>query len=447
MATSRTEMSGKHRVPAPLLRYKRSDVAGQIVKLDVTRWRDVFIGREALHHDLVEHVRTTGGICRSFIHERSRGDAVGLFLLAMAWGYEDVGYGPYRTRQILTLPKSDQSIRRIVEVTQSSGVEAGWDVLFGECRLNGLNLSFGTKLLYFAGYKTDHRPRPLILDDRARWSLYDLKRGTVPAPGRGTVTKGDYLRYCHLAEVWASDLCWKQEPDVVEYGLYALNGVYESADNYSRPKRREKIDLSVPEINWPSGDHDLIRYSHTSRHTFDAAWNRGNLSGYGRINGFKLGADIIYQQIVEDNRWYETAWYAYAFCCRHTIELQLKALLPQFRSLLGEKQRDAFHHDILKLWQELKPLIIKALPDEPKDYKHAERIIKQFNMIDPDGEELRYDTRRGDKSKTLTAIEIIDIDQFHLAADAVITYLETLEIAVLEHLGFKREMESEFLAE
>lgn len=447
MTTSRTGMSGKHRVPTPLLRYKRSDVAGQIVKLDVTRWRDVFIGREALHHDLADHVNTAGGISRSFIHERSSGDAVGLFLLVMAWGYEDAGYGPYRTRQILALPKSDQSIRTIVEVTQSCGTEAGWDALFGKCRLKGLNLSFGTKLLHFAGYKREHRPRPLILDDRARWSLYDLKRGTVPAPGRGTVTREGYLRYCELAEMWASDSAWAQEPNVVEYGLYDLNGVYESLDPNSQPKRREKIDLNIPNINWPSEYHDLIRYSPASHRTFDAAWNRGNLAAYGRINGFKLGADIIYQQIVEDNRWYETAWYAYAFCCRHTIELQLKALLPEFRSLLRETQRGAFHHDILKLWQELKPLIIKAFPDEPKDYKHAERIIKQFNMIDPDGEELRYDTRRGDRSKTLTAIEIIDIDQFHLAADAVITYLDTLDTAVWERHDFKREMESEFSAE
>lgn len=446
MATSRTEMARKHPVPAPLLRYTRSDVADQVVRADIGRWRDVFVGHEALYDDLVDHVGTTGGISRSFIHRQSSGDAVGLFLLAMAWGYEDAGYGPYRTRQILALTKSDQSIRTIVDMTRSCGADAGWDALFGECRLKGLNLSFGTKLLYFAGYETDHRPRPLILDDRARWSLYDLKRGTVPAPGRGTVTKGDYLRYCQLAEVWASDPFWKQEPDVVEYGLYDLNGLYESADKIRQPKRKERVDFNFPNINWPSEDHDLIRYSPASRHTFDAAWNRGNLSGYGRINGFKLGADIIYQQIVKDNRWYETAWYAYAFCCRHTIELQLKALLPQFRLLLEEKQRDAFHHDILKLWQELEPLIIKAFPNEPKDYKHAERIIKQFNMIDPDGEELRYD-RRKDRSQTLKVIEIIDIDEFHVAADAVITYLDTLDTAVWEYLDFKREMESEFLAE
>lgn len=447
MTATRSETSGKHPVPASLLGYTRSNVADQIVRLNIDRWRDVFTDHEELYDDLVEHVRTTGGISRSFLHQRSLGDAAGLFLLTMAWGYEDVGYGPYRTRQVLALPKSDQSIRRIVEVTQSSGAEAGWNALFGEYRLKGLNLSFGTKLLYFAGYKTGHRPRPLILDDRVRWSLYDLKRGTVPAPGRGTVTKADYLRYCELAEVWASASIWQQDPDVVEYGLFDLNGIHKSVDYSSKPKAKKKIDLDVPNINWPSADHDLVRYSPASRHTFDAAWNRGNLSSYGRINGFKLGADIIYQQIVENNRWYETAWYAYAFCCRHTIELQLKALLPQFRSLLSEKQRGAFHHDILKLWQELKPLIIKAFPDELKDYKHAERIITQFNVIDPDGEELRYDTRRGDESKTLKAIEIIDIDQFHAAADAVITYLDTLDTAVLEHLGFKQEMEAEFLAE
>ncbi len=85
-------------------------------------------------------------------------------------------------------------------------------------------MSFGTKLLYFAGYHSGDL-RPLILDDRVRWSLYDLSRGTVPPPGKW-VKNRDYVAYLELAERWAADPRWRQEPDVVKYVLFALNGVY-----------------------------------------------------------------------------------------------------------------------------------------------------------------------------------------------------------------------------
>ena len=88
----------------------------------------------------------------------------------------------------------------------------------GAHKIKGLNMAFGTKLLYFAGYTTERRPRPLILDKRVRRALQVVAPGTVPP--KGTVWSSDYLRYLKLAETWADDLVWHQNPDVVEYGLF-----------------------------------------------------------------------------------------------------------------------------------------------------------------------------------------------------------------------------------
>lgn len=79
-------------------------------------------------------------------------------------------------------------------------------------KITGLNMSFGTKLLYFAGYTTDHRPRPLILDERVRASLGKVAPETVPA--KGWVRQADYVRYLDLAEEWAMDPLWRQTPEV-----------------------------------------------------------------------------------------------------------------------------------------------------------------------------------------------------------------------------------------
>ncbi len=39
-------------------------------------------------------------------------------------------------------------------------------------------------------------------------------------PAKGTVWKPDYLRYLKLAEEWAAEPTWAQQPDVVEYALF-----------------------------------------------------------------------------------------------------------------------------------------------------------------------------------------------------------------------------------
>jgi hypothetical protein len=210
-------------VPEPLRPYTRDDVASQTEKWVGPKWANAFASRM----DVFEEASAVGGINRSYVHDygATHDDPVALFLLAMAWGFAEVGYGPYRVEQVLAQQDAEDKIGHIVSETRTKGASAGWTALLASHRIKGMNMSFGTKLLYFAGYRSGKYPRPLVLDDRVRWSLYDLKRGTVPPPG-SRVKKNDYLRYLELAETWAADQTWLQEPDVVEYGLFDLNGRY-----------------------------------------------------------------------------------------------------------------------------------------------------------------------------------------------------------------------------
>jgi hypothetical protein len=138
----------------------------------------------------------------------------------MAWGYGRSGYGPSRTRAILGQPDAEERIGKVVEETRNNGAAAGWEALLHTHQIKGLGMSFGTKLLYYAGYGSGYRPRPLILDELVRASLQKVKAGTVPATG--LVREADYLRYLQLAEDWAADPAWRQQPHVVEYGLFSM---------------------------------------------------------------------------------------------------------------------------------------------------------------------------------------------------------------------------------
>lgn len=222
------------RVPAPLLTYTREGMAGRTELWQPEKWEKAFASRRDVFDDVAPRFQADG-ISRAFIHAYAKAhqdDAVALFLLTMAWGFAGVNYGPYRTEAMLAQPDAPGNLEHIVTEVRTKGAAAGWAALFGPRRVRGLNIAFGTKLLYFAGY---HAPecadlRPLILDDRVRWSLYDLKRGTVPPPGSTLKTnKTHYLRYLNLAKEWAADPIWSQGPDVVEFGLFWLNGRYPMA--------------------------------------------------------------------------------------------------------------------------------------------------------------------------------------------------------------------------
>jgi len=205
-------------VPARIRRYTVANVENQRVKWIPSRWQKVFEGHEAAYRALVDHSQGAGGIARSFIHAQASGDPVDLFLMAMVWGYRPKDFGTSRTERILEQDRVGEKIAAIVDATRREGAAAGWSALLNTHRIPGLEMSFGTKLLYFAGYSTEHWPRPLILDKRVRTSLQTVAPGTVPAKGK--VLKADYLRYLELAEQWAADRTWRQQPDVVEYALF-----------------------------------------------------------------------------------------------------------------------------------------------------------------------------------------------------------------------------------
>jgi hypothetical protein len=204
-------------IPDYVLKCSNADVEKQCIPWNPSAWQTVFAGHETLYGALTEHVDLEGGIKRSFIHKMAPGDPLDLFLATMAWGSSPRGYGPARTQAILGQRGAAEKLATIVSITREHGALDGWTALLRDHHVSGLGMAFGTKLLYFAGYKLEYRPRPLILDALVRKSLQTAAPGTVP--GSGTIWRADYEKYLMLAEEWASEVSWEQEPDVVEYAL------------------------------------------------------------------------------------------------------------------------------------------------------------------------------------------------------------------------------------
>jgi hypothetical protein len=125
------------------------------------------------------------------------------FILVMAWGYGEVGYGVWRVNRILIeTPNAPARLLKVREILSRSDAITGYKSLCGECKIPWLGPAFGTKLLYFFGSSNSSKP-PLILDEMvASWLNRNLGLSIKPW-GWSTTTYREYLKRMYQ---WADTL-------------------------------------------------------------------------------------------------------------------------------------------------------------------------------------------------------------------------------------------------
>jgi hypothetical protein len=163
-----------------------------------------------------------GKIRRSFVFSYQDRSPAELFIAAMAWGSGDDPRGAFKVRSMLTPAYAAEAIEAVVDTVGRGGAAAGYSKYFADCRLPQLNTAFITKLLYFAGYRGEQRPRPLIYDSRVACIAIRLPDAPLLPSTWDRVSAKSYQRYCEWADQVAAD--HGTEPVVVEWALFHLGG-------------------------------------------------------------------------------------------------------------------------------------------------------------------------------------------------------------------------------
>jgi hypothetical protein len=131
--------------------------------------------------------------------------AAAAFITVMAWGYGGVGYGPHRTRRILTgTPDAGDRLAEASRRLGKHGASAAYASLsrMDACRLVGLGPAFGTKYLYFSQARPADTTA-LILDSFvASWVRRETDLDLNPL-GWSVAT---YQRYVDQMHQWAATL-------------------------------------------------------------------------------------------------------------------------------------------------------------------------------------------------------------------------------------------------
>jgi hypothetical protein len=166
-------------------------------------------------------------IRRSFIGAfASNGDALGLLVSLMAWGFGPDLRGPGKIRRMLTQPRvaggqtADVVAADVLNKTVNFGARIGFQALFANHNTRAFYLgpSFGSKLVYFAGYAGGSlNPAPAIYDQR----VYEAASCQPSWPRISKPQSGSSAAYEHYC-------CWLQgvarnagtRSDVVEFALF-----------------------------------------------------------------------------------------------------------------------------------------------------------------------------------------------------------------------------------
>ncbi|MBN9794429.1 hypothetical protein DMP17_38480 [Pseudonocardia sp. TMWB2A] len=161
---------------------------------EITVLRDDSLGDEVSREQVTDVFRAVG-------RTRTVTDA---FVAAMVWGYGPVGYGPYRTRRVLTANQNAAS--RLHEVLSAAAV-GDRKRAFDLARAPGLKYlgpAFGTKFLYYASLTAgrDSAVLPILDSVVAGW----FQQNTTFQPRLDLWRWQDYEHYLHVLQTWSREL-------------------------------------------------------------------------------------------------------------------------------------------------------------------------------------------------------------------------------------------------
>lgn len=141
-------------------------------KYNTKTWQQLSFEHKILVSDFQDTDVLRADVIKAFNNYYSgNGDYMRTFLLTMIWGFGDTGYGAFRTNRIINSDKNLHLIKQGIDQVKEDKLELAFHSLM---KINGLGISYATKVLYFASKAVNKQEYALIFDNRVAKSLLRL---------------------------------------------------------------------------------------------------------------------------------------------------------------------------------------------------------------------------------------------------------------------------------
>ena len=197
-------------------------------------------------------------------------------------------------------------------------------------------------------------------------------------------------------------------------------------------KLPEESDTVFREFNEDYHHNAVIRSGVSKFFLFSDSYKTAAVELLKRLDGSAVRANTLVYPIV--------------FLCRHFIELRLKELISGINYSLSEKYTFPDGHNLGTLWHTYKSLVPKAgesfVPDK-NVLVNTERLIKEFNLVDPNSMCFRYPVdRSADRNPSLT-ITNLDLENFRLTMEKLFNFFDTQSDVIFHLIDMAEEYFSE----
>jgi hypothetical protein len=194
-----------------------------------------------------------------------------------------------------------------------------------------------------------------------------------------------------------------------------------------------------PEIEWPEGGEVLFQIGHDERNN---AMPRAPHATFSTIaEGYYMHARLAVEHVNQEGFYADRFVYPIVFCYRQFIELAMKDVIRNGRQLLSEPGDYLKTHELDKLWNAVRPILMKVWPQGPKtDLDNVWKILQQLHDVDPYSDAFRFPEGL-DGKRPLSNIEHINIQNVGMVMNRIYNFFSGCMGAISQYLDEARDAE------
>lgn len=163
-------------------------------------------------------------------------------------------------------------------------------------------------------------------------------------------------------------------------------------------------------------------------------------------DSYKTAAIKLFEQLDGSAYYANTLVYPLTFLCRHFIELRLKELISGINYSTKQEYSFPDGHNLEVLWNTYNSVIANAgesFVPEKSVLRNMQRLIKEFNVMDPNSMCFRYPVDKGKERSPSLSVTNIDLDTFRQTMGKIFNFFDTQSDAVFHLIDLAEEFYAE----